>query len=164
MTCALAVVSEGRARARLCGQTLLGQACPGALPLVGSWCRAISLATFALAFHSRALERRGPLAPLAPACARSTSMSVADQPHPNPHAGAHLLIPPQQAQALEIAVISIWSRFVWSLALPRVASEVSEFNGLPKGLGKSYPTRIQGVLGTAPKPSGTADAWPVMET
>src|SRR5436190_910209 len=51
------------------------------------------------------------------------------------------------------------------LKLPREAREVSEFNDLPKGLGESCPTGIQGVLGTAPKPSGTDDgseAWPIV--
>jgi hypothetical protein len=37
-------------------------------------------------------------------------MAVSNQPHPNPHVGAHLLIPPGQAQTLEIAVISMSSR------------------------------------------------------
>jgi Protein of unknown function (DUF3987) len=58
-----------------------------------------------------------------------------------------------------------FSKQLKSLALPREVSEVSEFNDLPKGLGESCPTGIQGVLGTAPKPSGTgdgSDTWPVM--
>jgi hypothetical protein len=51
------------------------------------------------------------------------------------------------------------------LALPREASEVSEFNDLPKGLGEDCPIDLQGVSESLPKPSGTGDgseAWPVM--
>ena len=39
------------------------------------------------------------------------------------------------------------------MALPREASEVSEFNDLSKGLGQGYPTGNLGVSGTTPKPS-----------
>ncbi len=38
------------------------------------------------------------------------------------------------------------------LALPTEAREVSEFNGLEKGLGQETPIELQCVSGTAPKP------------
>jgi hypothetical protein len=61
--------------------------------------------------------------------------------------------------------LEFFGKILILLALPREASEVSEFNDLSKGLGQGYPTGIQGVSGTTPKPSGTGDgseAWPVM--
>ncbi len=55
------------------------------------------------------------------------------------------------------------------MALPTEAREVSEFNGLEKGLGQQTPIELQCVSGTAPKPlmafeTGTQDITEITDT
>ena len=55
------------------------------------------------------------------------------------------------------------------MALPTEAREVSEFNGLEKGLGQETPIELQCVSATAPKPlmafeTGTQDITEITDT